>query len=236
MFGSSQLWSTSICVLALITTLAGSSDAPDTSSPAQLRYMSRADATAVQLELKMTSGTLHIRGGASKLLDATFSGNTQAPRFLYVERGSAGYGQIYQSLEAAPLFGVAPDDWTLKLSDQVLFGCLLTLGTGKADVDLRSLWLMRLTIKGNADELKLDLRNIRTSGLTVVLLNAPGVTTVYLPDHLGVQVRTKNPLIETEGPLQHIGTDWVNAAYGISPVTISILIDEEAGPVRLIAS
>ena len=212
--------------------------APAPSPPTQMSYMSRADATAVQLELKMTSGALHIQGGASKLLDAAFDIDPQEkkPRFLYVERGSAGYGQIYQMLDSPPLFGVAPDTWNIKLSNRVLLGCLLTLGTGKADVDLRGLWLMRLVIKGNPDELKLDLRDIRTSGLTVFILNAPGPTTIVLPNHLGVQVRSKNPLIEIEGPLQQVGPDWVNAAYGISPITISIVIDEEAGPVHLIAS
>ena len=229
-----------MCSLALLLGLATTRCAPAAPPQTLTRSMSRADATAVQLELKMTSGNLHLSGGTGRLVDATFrhAASLRPPRFLYVERGSAGYAQIYQSLDDAPLFGTADEDWQVQLTDRVPLGCLLTLGTGKAEVDLRGLQLMRLVIRGRADELTLDLRNIRTStsGLSVMLFNAPGVTTVYLPHHLGVHVRSNNPLIEIEGPLQPLGDDWVNAAFGNAPATVSIMIDEEAGPVRLIAT
>ena len=200
------------------------------------RTLSRLDATAVLVDLRMTSGQLHVQGGAKKLIDATFryAEPSQPPHVNYVERGSSGYAQLFQQMDEPPALGVADEAWDVAVSDSALLGFNCTLGTGRAYLDLRGLWLFRLTLKGHADDLTVDLRNIRTKKLTVLLLNGPGPTTLYLPDHLPVEVRSKNPMIEVRGNLTRRGDDWVNAAFGTAPLVISVLIDADAGPVTVV--
>ena len=202
----------------------------------ETRSLSRADAMAVLVDLRMTSGQLHLHGGAKKLMDATFryAEASQPPHVTYVERGSSGYAQLAQQMDAPPALGVADEVWDVAVTDAAPLGFNCTLGTGRAYLDLRGLWLFRLTIKGHADALTVDLRNIRTTKLTVLLLNGPGATTVYLPDHLSVEVRSKNPLIEVRGNLIRRGDDWVNAAFGSGPLAVSVLIDADAGPVTVV--
>jgi N-terminal domain of toast_rack, DUF2154 len=200
------------------------------------RTLSRSDATAVLVDLRMTSGQLHVHGGASKLIDATFhyAEPSQAPRLNYVERGSSGYAQVFQQMDEPPALGVADETWDVAVSDSALLGFNCMLGTGRAYLDLRGLWLFRLALRGHADDLTVDLRNIHTKKLTVLLLNGPGPTTLYLPDHLPVEIRSKNPMIEVRGNLTRLGDDWVNAAFGSGSPVVSVLIDADAGPVTVI--
>jgi hypothetical protein len=206
----------------------------------ETRIISRTDANAVMVDLRMSSGHLNLRGGGNKLMHASFhlGPNRTQPRLVYAERGSSGYLQLSQQLDAPPALGVADETWDVIVTDAAPIGLNLTLGTGRAHLDLRGLRLFRLTIKGHADELTLDLRDIRTGKLTVLLLNGPGTNTLYLPDHLPVEVRSKNPLIEIRGNLHRLPDDntWVNARFGTAPLAVSILIDADAGPVRVVGN
>lgn len=215
---------------------ASTSCAPAQALHTEARSLSRTDATAVMLDLRMASGQLHLHSGAKKLIEASFryDKTNSGPRIIYAERGSSGYAQLVQSLDEAPAVGVADEAWDVAVTDAIPLGFNITLGTGRAHLDLRGLWLFRLTLKGHADELTVDLREIRARRLTVLLLNGPGPTTLYLPTHIPVEVRSKNPMLEVRGNLTRLNDDWVNPLFGTAPLAVSVLIDADAGPVTVI--
>lgn len=187
----------------------------------------------VRAELKMGSGELDVRGGASQLLDGDFTYNVAAwkPDIRY----TAGNLTVEQH-GSSSASGKSTNHWDLRLNDQVALDLKVEFGAGEAKLNLGSLNLRELDVEMGAGELRLDLRGAPTHDYSVRVQGGVGEATVYLPKDVGISASASGGLggISVTG-LNKNGDRYVNQAFQTAKVQIRLDIQGGVGSIKLIA-
>jgi hypothetical protein len=224
------------------------------------QVVERGDAETVKLYVKMSTGQLHIAGGADELLNADITYNVAAwePKVHY-EVDDDGEGRLTIRQPSTDKVSLRKDtryEWDLQLSDDVPLDMRIECGAGESDLDLGSLDVTDLDIKQGAGDVNLDLSgNTRLQRLEfdigagdadlnlagewdhdvdVDIQGGLGALHLRLPEDIGVRVNVTKGLgdIDVSG-LYDRDTYYANEAYDTADVTLEISLQTGIGRITL---
>lgn len=200
------------------------------------RTVDRDDAKTVNARIKLSAGDLDISGGSSHLLEADFDyrGSFAAPRVDYSLSGSTGNLDITQDNSQRHFSTSSDNHWTLHLANNVPLELHIDMGAGRGNVRLREMQITDLSLNLGAGQVDLDLTGDRKQDLTADIEGGVGEADIRLPKKVGVVVNAHGGLgtIDTSG-LRQDGDEYVNDAYGKSPVTIRLRVRGGIGRISL---
>ena len=208
----------------------------------QLRIENRAietdGAKALRIEIEMAEGVLQLSGGTYSVIDAAFTyddADWLSPLMTYnVDGTNQGQLNVKQQATRRPAMRHGRNEWTIRLNDDLPTDLYLKFGAGKADLKLGSIALHHLAVVGGVGELAIDLTGDWRHDLQANVKGGIGHTTLRLPDNVGVRVETQTGLGSTHAPkLQWNGEAYVNAAYGLSGVTLDLIVESGLGQIDL---
>lgn len=194
------------------------------------------NAKSARVEISMGTGSLHVAGGAEKLLEADFKYNVAAlkPELSYTN-GTLVLRQ--PEISGMPnLLGITDfrNEWDLRLDNQVPMDLSLGLGGGTGLLQLSGLSLTGLEVNLGAGECTIDLGGGWPHDLAVTIITGAANTTLRLPSQVGVRVKIEpGPNIIDAGVLTKDGNFYTNAAYGVSGVTLQIDMQPGIGLIKL---
>lgn len=195
------------------------------------------DANSVNVEIQMGAGTLDVSGGASKLLEATFTYNVAElnPRATYTD-GRLEVKDSGVSIGIASLSDLAEyrSEWDLKLNEDVPMEMKIDLGAGTSNLALGALALTSLNINGGAGAVTIDLTGDWQHDLDAKITGGVGDIDLSLPRDIGVriEVNTGIGVVNADGFTRN-GDTYTNDAYGVSNVTLEINIDGGVGTINI---
>jgi hypothetical protein len=224
-----------VVVLLLVFGMAKRGQA-DSTLEHETRSVEKQGATSVIATLDMPAGELNLNGGSSHLLDADFR-YTRAEGEPHVDYDvSSGSGRLRITQNGGGVhMGNNENDWDLKLANDVPLELELKMGAGEGDLHMQGILLTRLQVQMGAGELNLDLTGERKQDLNATIHGGVGEATIRLPRDVGVQIRASGGIgsVEVSG-LRQNGDEYVNDAYGKSPVTIRMTVEGGIGQINLI--
>jgi hypothetical protein len=246
-----------IAMLLLATACAGGVRVGDLQTKSQTVELG--DADSVNVEIQMGAGVLDVSGGASELLQASFTYNVEElnPRATY-NAGSLVVKDSDVKEGIGSLFDIGEyrNEWDLELNEDVPMVMKIDLGAGRSNLALGALALTSLNISGGAGDVDLDLSgsrslrqlnfdmgaggvNIDLTGAWVKDLDARltgglGDITLRLPGDVGVRVDVQTGVggVDASG-LAKDGNTYTNGAYGVSDVTLRIDVEGGVGQIHL---
>jgi hypothetical protein len=195
------------------------------------------DADSVNVEIQMGAGELDVSGGASELLEASFTYNVEElnPRATYAN-GRLEVKDSGVNIGIASLAELAEyrSKWDLKLNEDVSMEMRIELGAGPSNLALGALALTNLNINGGAGEVTIDLTGDWRNDLDARIEGGLGNIHLRLPGEVGARIEI-NPgvgAVDAIG-LTRDGNAYTNDAYGVSNVTLRIHIDGGVGKINL---
>lgn len=194
------------------------------------------NAKSVRVGLDMGAGQITLRSGSSHLLDANFDyyENEGTPRVEYTVEG--GVGNLHVSQEQMhTTFGRTHNNWSLNLGNQVPLDLRVDMGAGEGDLRLRDLDVSNLSLNMGAGRVEVDLSGDRKHDLHADIEGGVGQAIIRLPRKVGVIVNASGGIgtIDTDGFRHNGGDEYVNDAYGKSPVTIHLKVEGGVGQISL---
>lgn len=195
-------------------------------------------AESVRATIEMPAGELKISGGASRLLEADFDyaeseGDPHAEYTVAGKQGDLNVTQIQPHDMHVHMLG-RQNTWSLRLNDDVPMELSLHMGAGQGDLRLQGLSLTRLEVHVGAGQLTLDLRGDWKKNLDTEIHGGVGSATIRLPKNVGVRVNATGGIgAISAGGLRRDGDEYVNEAYGKSPVTLRVDIRGGIGEISL---
>jgi hypothetical protein len=219
----------------------------------------RGDAESVNVKIRMGAGELQISGGASDLLDATYTYNVEElnPGATY-EGGNLTVQDAEVKTTIRSLFNLDDyrNEWDLRFSEDVPMEMQIDAGAGRCDLSLGKLALTRLDMSSGAGDVKLDLGGSQSlssfdyemgagdstldlsgdwqTDLDGTIRGGVGKLTVKLPSNVGVRIDVDAGVgsINTSGMTRN-GNIYTNDAYGESDINMIISIDAGVGEINL---
>jgi len=193
----------------------------------------------VRAELRMGAGELRVRGGARKLMEATFAYNRlrMRPEVSYHSGSTGGFrGRLVVQEPHGISTGNNRYKWDLAFNDDKPLDLEVNCGAGESHLDLGDLSLRRVNVEMGVGELHLDLRGTPKNDYAVSIRGGVGEATVYLPSGVGIEAEAKGGIgdIHTTGLEKRDGR-YVNAALGHAKTTVRLDIQGGIGEIRLIA-
>lgn len=246
-----------IVVLLLATACAGGVRVGDLQTKSQTVELG--DADSVNVQIQMGAGELAVSGGASELLEASFTYNVKElnPRATYEGgRLEVRDSDVKEGIRSLLDLGEYRNEWDLKLNEDVPMEMNVDLGAGRSNLALGALTLTRLDIRGGAGDVDLDLSSSQSLGRLDFDMGAGGVNidltgewgkdldarltgglggiTLRLPSNVGVKVDVETGVgsVDASG-LTKDGNSYTNDAYGVSDVTLRIAVEGGVGRIRL---
>jgi N-terminal domain of toast_rack, DUF2154 len=216
------------------------------------RIVQMGAARSVDVHLRMGAGRLQVSGSAPKLMDAYFRYNRAAwrPEVRYAVR--AGHGQLTVRQPSTNNVGNSTNiqdetnfqnDWNVRLHSHVPLGLSVEEGAGTSTLQLGSLSLTGLDVKLGAGETTLNLAGTWSHSFDATVQAGVGRLTIMLPGQVGARVTVQHGLgaimdasigaIEANGLRQDGDDTYVNSAYGSSPVTVNVSIEQGVGTIVL---
>jgi hypothetical protein len=185
----------------------------------------------------MGAGKLDVSGGASELLEASFTYNVEEldPRATYtngrLEVRDSGVNMGIASLADLDEFR---NQWDLKLNEDVPMEMKINLGAGPSNLALGALALTSLNINGGAGEITIDLTGTWRNDLDARIAGGLGDLHLTLPREVGVRIEVDPGIgvVDASG-LTRDGNTYTNDAYGVSDATLRIHIDGGVGNINL---
>lgn len=217
------------------------------------------DPGPVTVAIEMGAGELDVSGGASELLQASFTYNVAEmdPQATYkgarLEVKDSGVEGGTASLFDLDEFR---NEWDLKLNEEVPMQMTVDLGAGRSNLTLGALELTSLTIRGGAGNVELDLSGSQFlrqldfeigAGETTVDLTGPwqndldarlsgglGKFTLRVPADVGVRIDVETGVgsVNANG-LTKDGDTYTNDAYGHSEVTLQVEVVGGVGQINV---
>jgi hypothetical protein len=195
------------------------------------------DADAVDVEIQMGAGELDVSGGASELLEASFTYNVAelSPQATYADgRLVVKDGGVTARLSSLPDLAKFRNEWDLKLNEDVPMEMKIGLGAGRSNLVLGSLTLTSLNINGGAGEVTIDLTGAGQHDLDAKITGGLGDITLRLPTDVGVIIEVDTVIGGVNaGDFTRDGHTYTSDAYGLSDVTLRIDIDGGVGQINL---
>ena len=197
-------------------------------------------AEIVRAEVDMPAGEVEISGGATTLMDGTFTFTAPEfrPEVSYEETGFRGRLKVAASgMRRIMPHGNQEIRWKVKLNDETPVDLSLNLGAGEANLKLSGLSLRSVDVDLGAGEIDLDLRGDWSRDFEVNVRGGVGEVDVKVPQSIGVIAEAGGAIgeISVRG-MRRRGDDWVNDSYGDSPVTIRLDIKGGIGEINIIAA
>ena len=198
-------------------------------------------AKKVNASIQMGAGELSIRSGeTSHLLDGSFDyySRRSVPEVRYNVSDGKGTLEIDESRSGPNILvpgNRSGPTWNLRLGNQVPMELDINLGAGEGQLHLRDLPITRLELNVGAGSVDVDLTGNRTQDLEATISGGVGEATIRLPKNIGVIADVSGGLgsVDTRG-LKKDGSEYVNEAYGHTPVTIHLHISGGIGSINLI--
>ena len=193
----------------------------------------RGDANAVNAEIQMGAGKLDVSGGASELLEASFTYNVAEldPQATYTN-GRLEVKDSGANIGIASLADLAEfrNEWDLKLNEDVPMEMKINLGAGPSNLALGALALTSLNINGGAGEITIDLTGTWRNDLDARIAGGLGDLHLTLPREVGVRIEVDPGIgvVDASG-LTRDGNTYTNDAYGVSDATLRIHINGGVG-------
>jgi len=246
-----------IAVLLLATACAGGVRVGELQTRSQTVELG--DADSVNVEVQMGAGVLDMSGGASELLEASFTYNVKElnPQATYADgRLAVKDSDVKEGIRSLFDLNEYRNEWDLKLNEDVPMEMKIDLGAGRSNLALGALALTSLNITGGAGEVNLDLSSSRSlsrldfdmgaggvhidltgdwqKDLDARLRGGLGEITLRLPSTVGVRVDVETGIggVDTSG-LTKDGNTYTNDAYGVSDVTLLIDVEGGVGQIHL---
>lgn len=192
----------------------------------------------VRARLKIAAGKLFIRGGATKLVDGTFTINVPSwlPKVTYDPSTFRGILTIEQSGKGAAV-GDLRNDWDLSFNNDKPLDLSIECGAGEANLDLGSLNLRGLSVEIGAGKIDLDLRGTPKASYEARIEGGVGEATVHVPEDVGVSAEARGGIgqIEVEG-LRKDGDHYVNSHWDSAKVRVRLSVQGGIGHIHIISS
>jgi hypothetical protein len=193
-------------------------------------------AKSVDASVEMPSGTLDLRGGATRLLDADFSYRESEgkPRVDYTVSNGQGHLDVAQDEKHLHLAG-RRNDWKLRFADEVPLDLKVNLGAGKSDLNLRDVNVTNLDVHIGVGQMELDLTGPRKNDLQVEIEGGVGQARILLPKEVGVQAQVSGGIgsVGSHG-LKRDGDTYVNDAYEKPGPKIRLNVQGGVGEIDLV--
>jgi uncharacterized integral membrane protein len=195
-------------------------------------------AQVLHTEIEMTEGVLQLSGGTHAAIDATFTfadADWLSPLLTYnVDGVQQGELNVKQQATRRPAMRQGRNEWIIQLNDVLPTDLHLKFGASKADLKLGGMTLRHLAIVGGVGDLMIDLTGEWRQDLRADIKGGIGRTTLRLPDSVGVRVESQTGLGSIQAhKLQWNGEAHVNAAYGVSVVTLDLVVESGMGQISL---
>ena len=217
------------------------------------------DNESVLVDIDIGAGELDVSGGASELLEATFTYNVAelnptailSDGNLVVQHDNIkeGIGTLFDLDDYR-------NEWELHFSEDVPMEMRIDLGAGRADLTLGSLALTRLDINAGVGVVNLDLSGSQTlkqldfdvgagevtldltgdwqDDLDAKIDGGVGELNLRLPRDIGVRIEVDTGIGEINTTsLTKDGDTYTNDAYGDSDSTLHFDIDGGIGRINL---
>jgi hypothetical protein len=248
-----------VCALALLAMTACSQGARVGDLQTRTEAIELGDAESVTVDIRMGAGELQVSGGASDLLEATYTYNVEEldPGATYSNGNltiqdkdvKAGIGSLFDLDEYR-------NEWDLRFNEDVPMEMQIDTGAGRSDLKLGNLALTRLDINSGAGDVDLDLDGSQSltrfdydmgagdstldlsgdwqNDLDATIRGGVGKLTLRLPSAVGVRLDINAGVgsINASG-LTKDGDIYTNAPYGESDVKLIIGIDAGVGEINL---
>jgi hypothetical protein len=193
-------------------------------------------AKTVNANIEIPSGTLDLAGGAPRLLDANFKYRERdgKPVATYTVTHDQGILDIAQENSSHVHLAGSGNDWRLRFANSTPLDLTVSIGAGKANLDLRSLAITNADLKVGAGRLDLNLAGPRKSDLHVDIHGGVGTAVIRLPRDIGVRVHASDGLGSVAAHGMHQDNDdYTNDALGKTPATIYVSINGGVGHITL---
>jgi hypothetical protein len=217
------------------------------------------DSESVNVEVEIGAGELDVSGGASELLEATFTYNVDElnPEATYSDgKLIVNHDDIKEGIGTFFDLDDYRNEWDLRFNEGVSMEMRIEVGAGRTALTIGSLeltdldidtgagevnldlsgsqFLTRLEIDMGAGEITLDLTGDWQDDLEAVIQGGVGQLNLRLPREVGVIVEVDGGIggVDTSG-LTKSGSTYTNDAYGESGVTLRIDIDGGVGQINL---
>jgi hypothetical protein len=192
-------------------------------------------AKTANAKIDMGAGQLTIHGGAKEMLDADFSYTEAfgAPKVDYSV--SDGVAQLNISQDSHGVnFGRSENDWNLHFNSGIPLDLRIEMGAGQGNLYFRDVPLTQLNLHLGAGQVDVDLTGERKTNLEVDIEGGVGQANIRLPKNVGVIAKASGGIgsVDTHG-LKKEGDEYVNDAYGKSPVTIHLTVQGGIGEIQL---
>jgi hypothetical protein len=206
------------------------------------RVIPLGEAREAEVELLLAISDLVVSGGATALMEAQtshyvpplytttqYSVTEQSGRLFFAHANP----DIVPNFERPPEFQSVG---IVKLNNSVPLSLTLALGIHQGRLQLADLNLRHLYVTVVDGSCEIDLRDDWQNSFEIEIDNAFGESVILLPAESGVRVRFED---EIEGTIAMKGLKekagfYVNEAFGVSPVTLDVMVSGEQGRVRLI--
>jgi len=192
-------------------------------------------AETVRAEIRMGAGELRVEGGGTKLMEGSFrySERVGRPTVRYDVTGSRGR-LIVDSPKKDSSFGKMVNEWNLRIGSDAPLEMNVTLGGGKADLNMSRLPLHAMEVRMGAGELLLNMAGKYRKDVTVQVDGGAGEARIRLPRDVGAVVDAKVGIgsINTKGLTKRDGK-YYNEAYAEGKPAVRMEVRGGVGEIKL---
>jgi hypothetical protein len=204
-------------------------------------YVDRGSSSSVSVSVELSAGELAISGGAApdKLLEGDFNYREREgrPEVEYSSTGKEGRLSITQGeTRIHTHWGTGGNKWDLRLNKEVLSDLKVEVGAGRGDLHLAGMNLGHVDLEMGAGRVDADLTGDWKRDVEVNIQGGVGSAMIRLPKSIGVEVHASGGIgsIDTSG-MTHKNDEYVNDAYGKSPITMHVTVEGGVGHIRLVS-
>lgn len=195
------------------------------------------DTELTRVNLRMGVGQLNVKGGAAKLLEATFAYNVAEwkPSVAYTVNGKQGTLDLRQSSDRGS-YGDAENKWQLAFNDAQPIDLVANFGVGEARLAIGSLNLRGVSLHVGVGEVDVDLRGTPKQSYRVDINGGVGSATIRVPRQVNITALAGGGIgeIDVQG-LERRDGRWVNVHAAPDAPTIRLDIRGGVGEIKILA-
>ena len=187
------------------------------------------------IELDMGAGQMTIGGGATKLIDGTFTYNVDAWKPLVTDSTNGSHATItIKQPDHGHGGGHTKYVWDLNLNDHIATDLNINCGAGQAKLTLGTLTLRNLEVHMGAGQVRLDLTGEPAHDYDVKIEGGVGQAEIRLPKGVGVYAEAHGGIgsVSVSGLEKH-GDHWENDLYNKSKVTVKLEVNGGIGEIKI---
>jgi hypothetical protein len=195
-------------------------------------------AKSVQVDINIATCKLKLSGGSKQLFTGGFA-YSQAdwkPETSYKLEGKKGFLEIKQP--DTKNININDDDeyvWNLKFGEKTPLNINLEFGAGVSEIQLGGLPIKNFNMLMGVGKTTLDLRGEWKQNAEIHLDGGIGLLQVYLPESIGVQIKTIKGLgsIEVLNMIKKDKNTYVNKQFNKSKININIFLKTGIGKIEI---